>query len=137
MFALSLAHYELQDLGDCILVAGPDGTTTLAGIEHLRFAERAVALAPATDFASYGVRQLVRLDVLTDRLDDADSLLSAHAALLHDPELSDEEVRGLRVARLALITHVNPLCAARWVPSGCGRRPTISTLSCKARQLSG
>jgi ELWxxDGT repeat protein len=36
---LNLAQYAVQDLGDRIVVAGPDGTTTLTGIEHLQFAD--------------------------------------------------------------------------------------------------
>jgi DNA-binding CsgD family transcriptional regulator len=80
-----------------------DSLAAVGALEDARpFAERAVALAPAADFAAYGVRQLVRLDVLSDRLDHAASLLAAHADLLHDPELSDEEVRGLRVAHAEL-----------------------------------
>lgn len=80
-----------------------DSLAAVGALDDARpFAERTVALAPAVDFASYGVRQLVRLDVLTDRLDHGASLLDAHAGLLRDPELSDEEVRGLRISRAEL-----------------------------------
>jgi len=82
------------NLSDALAAAG-------ALDEARRYADRAVT-APAVDFASYGVRQLVRLDVLADRLDEAEALLRAHADLLREPDLSDEEVQGLRVARAEL-----------------------------------
>ena len=42
VFPLSLAAYSPQDLGSKIIVAGPDGNTTLRAIEHLRFADGTV-----------------------------------------------------------------------------------------------
>jgi DNA-binding CsgD family transcriptional regulator len=80
-----------------------DSLAAVGALDDARpFAERTLGLAPALDFAAYGLRQLVRLEVLADRLDHAASLLDVHADLVRHPELSEEETRGLRIARAEL-----------------------------------
>ncbi|HKS60474.1 MAG TPA: CARDB domain-containing protein, partial [Xanthobacteraceae bacterium] len=44
VFSRGLGDYAVQDLGSRILISGPDGSDTLTGIEHLRFANGTVNL---------------------------------------------------------------------------------------------
>ena len=42
MFSQGLGNYSIQDFGSRIVVSGPDGSDTLTGVEHLRFADGTV-----------------------------------------------------------------------------------------------
>ena len=56
VFSRGLGEYAVQDLGTRIVISGPDGSDTLTGIEHLRFANGTVNLDdgnPLFDTLSY------------------------------------------------------------------------------------
>jgi hypothetical protein len=48
VFAANLASYSVQDLGTRVQISGPDGSDTLFGVEHLRFADGTVHLVDAS-----------------------------------------------------------------------------------------